>query len=90
MDKDIKETLLVSFFYPLGNHHTVLICGASVIKGRIEECLKEGMSMNDIKAKLFEILASVDHMEAKAWEASKSADKLKQTLDKLIPVTGSN
>ena len=35
MDKDIKETLLVSFFYPLGNHHTVLICGASVIKGRI-------------------------------------------------------
>jgi hypothetical protein len=90
MDKEIKETLLVSFFYPLGNHHTVLICGASVIKQNIEECLKEGLTIKDIKIKLFEMLNSVDQLGARAWKASQSADKLKQILDKLIPVTGSN
>lgn len=83
MDKDIKETLLVGFFYPLGNHHTVLICGASVIKRHIEDCLKESLSIKDIKAKLFEMLNSVDQLENRAWKASEGADKLKQNLDKL-------
>ncbi len=90
MDRDIKETLLETFFYPIGNHHTIVICGASSIRRDIEECIKKCHSIKDMKAMLFKMLASVDQLEARAWQASEGVDKLKANLDKLIPVTGLN
>lgn len=88
MDKDIKETLLINFFYPLGNDHTVLICGVSVVKRDIEECLKEGLSIKELKAKLFKMLGSIEQLESRAWKAAESADQLKARVNQIIPVTG--
>jgi hypothetical protein len=86
MDKvtDIKETLLNFYFYPIGNHHTIIICGTSSIRHDIEECLKKGASIKDIKVILFKMLSSVEQIETRAWQAHQGVDKLKENLHTFI------
>ena len=92
MDKvtDIKETLLNFYFYPIGNHHTIIICGTSSIRQDIEECLKKCRSIKEMKAKLFKMLTSVDQIEARAWQAHQGVDKLKENLQTFIQGAGVN
>lgn len=88
MEKDIKEALLTYYFYPIGNHHTIVITGTSLVKRDVEYCLKEGLSVQEIKDKLFKIISSLEQVEARAWKANESVKNLKDHLNQLIPVTG--
>jgi len=90
MDKDIEEILLTHYFYPIGNHHTIVISGTSLIKRDVEYCLKEGLSLQEIKDKLFKIISSLEQVESRAWKADESVRELKKHLSDLIPVPAEN
>lgn len=86
MDKDTKEILLNYYFYPITNDHTIVIAGAEAIKRDIEGCLKKDVNLQDIKDRLFQMIASIEQVEARAWKAHENTSKLKEHLNKLIPV----
>jgi hypothetical protein len=90
MNKNTRETLLINFFYALGNHHTVLICGVSVVRYEIEECLKDGISDKKLRAKLLKMLITVEHLESRAKKAVESADRLKTRVNQIISVSSNN
>jgi len=71
-------------FYPLVGHHTVFLAGTGCTKYALEECLKEGLSMGEIKTKLFNILHSLDILENRASKAAKTAERIRRHLCELV------